>query len=412
MTDDTLVSACREWTAANTETDREAVRAKVRTALSGAATAKEAEARAAFDGAIAAASAATSEAEALATFKGLPVSDGDTPTAPVAREIGQIADPMPDALFTLPGDNAAVVPLGEVAILAGEGGTGKSTLASELALAVANAHATAPLDAMVHGPVLWLAWEERAGLIAARASARGFTRGIHVLDMRGGRWPLFGPGGGGPYNAKPVPLAGWEVMDREAARIVPRLIVLDPALSAFVGEPNAAPPVREFVERLAAWATGIEASVLILAHATKERDAGPFDRSQAGGSGAWTDAARCALTLTHGDGSGERSDGRTLAVLKSNSGPAFTWTAVTPFRKPGSRWIVGFDGGTWKPAHEWKSTSMRDGGRIAESDQCSALTKAGDRCLQDATKDGLCKLHSRIAKRGNPGPTDADRRAL
>ena len=283
------------------------------------------------------------------------------PEPPAACEIGEIADPMPPALLALPGDNAAVLPVGEVGILAGSGGTGKSTLASEIALAVAHEKAKCPFDVKTHGPVLWLAYEERPGLIAARAKARGFTQGIHVLDMRGGRWPLFGPGdrggGAGLYNARPEPLAGWRVMEAEAARVEPRLIVIDPALAAFVGEPNAAPPVREFIERLAAWADGIKASALVLAHATKERETGPFDRAQAGGSGAWTDAARCALTLVHGDGSGSPAggDARTLAVLKANAGPAFTWTALAPKRAMmDSKWIIGFKGRTWQPGNEWK----------------------------------------------------------
>lgn len=295
----------------------------------------------------------------------------DTP--PRAIEIGQIDDKLPPALFSLPGDKdkGAVLPVGEAALLAGEGGTGKSTLASDLALAVAHSgRKDSPFDVHKHGPTLWLAYEEAPALIAARARARGSSTGIHVLDLRGGKWPLFGPKGS--YNSRPEPLAGWQAMTDAAASITPRLIVIDPALSAYAGEPNAAPPVREFMERLSAFARSIDdgCSILVLAHATKERNAGPFDRAQAGGSGAWTDAARCCLTLTHGGGDGERDNKRTLGVLKANAGPSHTWTALEPVRKQGGNWIIGFKGRDWKPANEHvkvsdtpKSEKTGDGGK-------------------------------------------------
>ena len=146
-------------------------------------------------------------------------------------------------------------------MLTGAGGTGKSTLASDIALAVAGEKPPllSPIEAVGSGEVLWVSFEERLGRIAARMKARvgendpaiGRIRGVAL----GGR-PMFGPaetkGGGAFYNARPKALPGWDAIDAEIdlMREPPRLVVLDPALAAFVGEPNAASPVREFITEL------------------------------------------------------------------------------------------------------------------------------------------------------------------
>ena len=48
-------------------------------------------------------------------------------------------------------------------------------------------------------------------------------------------------------NARPTTLRGWTALWREAAEAGARVIILDPALAAYVGEPNAPAPVREFL---------------------------------------------------------------------------------------------------------------------------------------------------------------------
>ena len=215
--------------------------------------------------------------------------------------------------------------------------------------------------------MLWLAYEEQAGLLAKRLRVRAEDRGIpdaasriYILNLRGdikGAWPLFGPGdrngSSGLYNSRPEPLCGWgamvgglrQVFDRMGER--PTMIVIDPALSAYVGESNNVPPVREFTGALGALAESEALGILLLAHSTKEggsRD--PFDRQQVGGSPAWTDGVRCCFTLCFGDGSGKPdSEARTLAVLKANTGPSKVWTTVSTMRRVGasSGWIVGYE---------------------------------------------------------------------
>ena len=112
--------------------------------------------------------------------------------------------------------------------------------------------------------------------------------------MRGG-WPLFGPAADGRsgafYHARPEQLIGWEPMEAAVGGLEPRLIVIDPVLAAYVGEPNSAPPVREFLGALASLAREHSAGVLVLTHSTKAAHSqrggikpDPFEPGQVAGS--------------------------------------------------------------------------------------------------------------------------------
>ena len=303
----------------------------------------------------------------------------DPPEPPALRTVANIADPMPEPVLSLAGGGGVFLARGETAILGGAGGVGKSALAGEIALAVAGGAgvvggAAFPLFA-VHaaGPVLWLAYEETPGAIAARLRrlARvvpdyaGGPAAVHIADMsRGGSWALFGPGergrgrgaAAGLYNARPERLRGWAVMESYIDAIkdggaAPALIVIDPVLAAFVGEGNAAAPVREFLAALRD-AAGAGA-VLALAHSTKAARKGqdgkpdPMDAGAIGGSAAWTDGVRAALSMYF-----DETDARRLAVLKANYGPARKTCGLWERRpdQPRNNWIVGFEG-----ASEWRA---------------------------------------------------------
>ena len=247
-------------------------------------------------------------------------------------------------------------------MLAGEGGVGKSALAGEIALAVAgNARAGGLLAVHGGGPVLWVTYEETPGELAARLKTRARAvgvnaRNVHVLDMRGG-WPLFGPGADGRssafYHARPEQLIGWEPMEAAVGGLEPRLIVIDPVLAAYVGEPNSAPPVREFLGALASLAREHSAGVLVLAHSTKAARSqrggtkpDPFEPGQVAGSAAWTDGVRGALSFAYGS---DDDGNRLLSIVKANMGPARIQCDAKPMRAEESGWIIGFEAaGAWR----------------------------------------------------------------
>ena len=149
-------------------------------------------------------------------------------------------------------------------------------------------------------------------------------RRVHVLNLAGRA--LFGPAAGELYGARPGPLPGWADVWDEAERIGARLVVIDPALCAYVGDANAAAPVRDFMGALA------EAA----------------------------EAARCgALTLTWE--AGAEAGARVLAVSKANYDPAHILAAVDPVRSPRGE-IVGFAGGPWQtPAERNEAPANGDG---------------------------------------------------
>ena len=275
--------------------------------------------------------------------------------------------PRPKRLLSAASRDGAVLSVGEICLLAGAGGVGKSALAGEVTLAVADPgspndrsrrSAGGLLD--IHGgsgPVLWLAYEEAPGEIGARLAALAEATGretaatdaVHILDMRG--WPLYGPGdrhgASGLYSARPEPLDGWRAVT-DAAALAPRLIVIDPMLSAYVGEGNAVAPVREFLGALAGLAREREAGVLALAHSTKAARASkthkpdPFDPGQIAGSAAWHDGVRGALVLDY-DEDPQAGPQRRLAITKANMGPSRILCPAIPRRKGGgSDWIIGF----------------------------------------------------------------------
>ena len=139
------------------------------------------------------------------------------------------------------------------------------------------------------------------------------------------RNPIFGPDPYTPlYNARPTRLEGWDEVVQAAEKIKPMLIVIDPALCAFVADSNNAAAVSEFLLCMRDLAMMFDNGVVVVTHSTKgargsrsRRGQDAADPGQVLGAGAWTDRCRSAMTLT------TDSDGQPrLAITKANMGPA------------------------------------------------------------------------------------------
>lgn len=268
----------------------------------------------------------------------------DDDAAPLLHEIPR---ELPKPLLAARNQGGAVLSLGYVSLLAGAGGAAKSTLALHVAIGVAMTadKATAELHGKVFdgmgGPVLYATYEDTPAVIAWRGEkllqhieAVNAKPPVHVLGMRGK--PLFGPSG--PNQVGKLP--GWERMFRAARRVKPRLLIIDPALSAYVGESNAAAPVRSFLDALTDEAEALGAGVLLIAHSNKTARGGadPYDPGQVGGSGHWVDGVRGVLTLTQPE---KHSDMRRLSIAKANYGPSYIGINLEPIRYDSGA-IVGF----------------------------------------------------------------------
>ena len=285
------------------------------------------------------------------------------------RPAANITDPLPRPILRAAGMSGAALAEGAVCLLSGAGGAAKSTLATTLALDVAYGGELADPDGadgmgkgfsglfdVRPGPVMMASYEDPAGVSGWRLRGLARARGVadtvlirvHVAHTPG--LPLYGPPDNGLYNARPEPMRGWAHLWAAADDIRPALVVIDPALDAYTGDPNNLAAVREFVSALGAEAAARKCGVLLVAHSRKAargKDSDPFDPGQVGGVGAWADAARGVLTLT-----GQR-DNRTLAIAKANWGPAFVLTQLAPVSNDAGA-LIGFDADGWTDPKEQK----------------------------------------------------------
>ena len=308
----------------------------------------------------------------------------------------EINDPLPDTILRLAGKTGAVLSVGQICVLSGEGGVAKSALACDIALSIAAAgHGVFPLGTdgnedglsdglaqlpggLFHGrggEVMMLTYEDppsRHGWRLKRLAheqrldekpdlAAAVLRSVVVVDAA--QMPLFGPTEQGRwlYNARPGPLPGMDHLRAMVEQVKPVLVIIDPVLCAYVGDPNGPAPVREFQSALcnlvADVGADVGAGVLALAHSTKaargrgkskkgEEEQGPdiYDPGMVAGSAAWTDGVRGAMTMTwHPSMEGHR----VLGVSKSNWGPSRLCNILEPVSHIGDP--LGFEGMGWVP---------------------------------------------------------------
>ena len=284
-----------------------------------------------------------------------------------ARRVSELARlPWPETILRLRGKGGSLLSAGQVGILAGEGGTGKSALIGSLAVGVAAGLDTGPVVAAKRGQVLIVAWEDHEAIIGWRANEYALHAGVndpdvHVFPMSE---PIFGPlereAGAGLYNSRPGKLPGWESILGAMEDVGPRLVILDPTLCAFAGEQNNGAAVREFLRALSGLAGAQEdpCAVMIVAHSTKEArrrqgPADPFSPGSVAGSSHWTDGCRSALSLRWRP---ELAGARDLVALKSNHGPARMLCGLETVRHR-SKTVIGFEA-----AADWYQPNAAGGG--------------------------------------------------
>ena len=259
------------------------------------------------------------------------------------------ADPTgPDGDVVLPSailsdGGGVILPAGEIGLFAGSGGSGKSRLSLQVAVAAAGVPAgtAEPIPdgtlRVASGPVVmlgyedaapWIAWRARrlARWLDDRAGTTHHTRAVtdpERLSVAAVDAPLFGVTLGAGREAIPGPLASWRPLWDHAAAIGARLVIIDPVALAGQWDGYSPLPVGAFIAAIRHELRALTdpCGALLVCHTTKAaRRFGVQDADRTGaeaivGSAAWVDRARAALMLD----AIQNGDGRKrLSVAKAN----------------------------------------------------------------------------------------------
>ena len=222
-----------------------------------------------------------------------------------------------------------VVSVGEIAVLSGSGGVGKSTVALGLAYA-AKPTGSEPSQScglvVASGPVVMLSYEDSAARISHRA--RWFSRDpadwTH-LKIAANPNPLWAAEMAG--RSRSGRTTTWGPFWAEVADLSPSLVIIDPVSVALAGvNANDGVAVREFLAAVSSEAARANCGVLLVAHDTKAARAAlragePVGEQRIAGSSQFFDGARGALYLSAAPPALTRFDA-VLRCTKSNYGRA------------------------------------------------------------------------------------------
>ncbi|WP_077960777.1 AAA family ATPase [Ensifer adhaerens] len=221
-------------------------------------------------------------------------------------------------------DERGLLPIGNVTLLTGDGGTGKSLLALQLAMAVASGGAW--LNGSVRqGKVLYLSAEEDEDEINRRACEIAAGERLDLAAMAALEiMSLVGDDAVLALEAKGrlVPTSLFERLSLTMAKVQPGLLTLDNLADAYAGNENSRPQARQFIGMLRRLAVRHQCVVLLLGHPSLT---GINTGTGLSGSTAWNNSVRSRLYLRdagENDGAHEGdSAAKVLESMKANYGP-------------------------------------------------------------------------------------------
>ena len=200
------------------------------------------------------------------------------------------SDPQPRPLIRPSDGRGSLLSAGEIMLLAGAGGAGKSTLACQIALRAAHIEASGRASngsewadvaglRVRTGRVVILSYEDRRWRVWKRCQLIGKTAGLDDMELESALdnigivqadgWPLFGIPDGGHIGQAPERLDVWKHLWPKIAQWQPSIVIIDPALCAYNGEDSRVAAVRAFLDAIRNEAAQIDAGVIVVAHTTK-----------------------------------------------------------------------------------------------------------------------------------------------
>ena len=212
-----------------------------------------------------------------------------------------------------------VVPRGEVTLLSGHGGAGKSILALTLAAHAACGRRWGPFDA-IQANAVYFSLEDPPRRVRSRLRRIIETYSLPAESVLAGLTVYDGSDGD--------PTLAFEQMDNGIRRLLPSttlgrvaaaaqgagLIVIDNASDAYSGNENERRQVRGFIRMLAALARENDAGLLLAAHVDKNAAKYGGLGNSYSGSTAWHNSVRSRLALVSDD------NGLLLATEKVQDG--------------------------------------------------------------------------------------------
>jgi AAA domain len=216
------------------------------------------------------------------------------------------------------------IPAGEPGIISGDGGTGKTLLMLQLAVAVgADLPDWVGAVIEVHGPALVFSAEEKLPEMHRRVYQILTHHGVTFENLRGRLYFICDPDdvtlGTVDRNGLMAPTRALLRLEKTVERIRPALIVIENAAEVYPASEIVRSPVSRFVRKLLGGLTvSSDASVALIQHPSV---AGLQDGSGRSGSTGWNNAGRWRLNFTKVRDAAAASDLRQLEVVKANYGP-------------------------------------------------------------------------------------------
>jgi archaellum biogenesis ATPase FlaH len=248
-------------------------------------------------------------------------------------------------------DYAGILPMGNVILLSGDGGTGKSLLAMQLALACTTSSQWLNIDVQ-QGPVIYLSAEDDRKEVKIRmreiCAAEGIdlseAYNLHFIYMAGEDAVLAYEKDG---QMRPSPL--YHRLDQSMAVLSPMVVTLDNLADTFAGNENNRSLAKQFIGLLRRLAIKHDCVIVLLSHPSLS---GLNSGSGTSGSTAWNNSVRSRLYLKRPDGlDAEDKDARVLEVMKANYG------------RVGDRYEL-----KWKDGRFIRSTAPNPWSRVAIDD--------------------------------------------